>query len=86
MTATCRPPTSLTSRRHLWSSSASSSLVKRWGQKVRARVPMRRFLMWGRKSGSLKGSKYSLMSRVFMNMGSPPVKRMSDTWWGVVSG
>ena len=60
------------------SASASSSVVKRCGQNV-ARVPMRRFLMWGRKVGSLNGSKYSLMSRL-MNIGSPPVKRMSDTW------
>ena len=61
------------------SSSASASVVKRWGQKVNARVPMRRFLMWGRCVGSLKGSRYCLSMRVCMIMGSPPVKRMSDT-------
>ena len=84
MMAMWRPPISLTSRSVVISASASSSVVKRCGQNVSARVPMRRFLMWGRKVGSLNGSKYSLISRVFMNIGSPPVKRMSDTWgrWG----
>ena len=79
MIAMWRPPISLTSRSVVISASASSSVVKRCGQNVSARVPMRRFLMWGRKVGSLNGSKYSLIRRVFMNIGSPPVKRMSDT-------
>ena len=63
MMAMWRPPTSFTSLSNSMSESASGSVVKRCGQKVKALVPILRFLMWGRWSGSLKGSRYCLSLR-----------------------
>ena len=73
----CRLPFCRICRRSSMVSSASSSVRKRWGQKVRVRVPMRRFWMWGKKSGSWKGSRYRRRKRVFMIIGSPPVNKTS---------